>query len=75
MRRSVAAVRPRHWLEMLQAHAGDLLRIVTRTESVIVDAGPPSCRDTLADLLGGQQRCRLLVLTTWTRTTTAVSGH
>jgi hypothetical protein len=48
---------------MLQAHAGDLLRIVTRTESVIVDAGPPSCRDTLADLLGGQQRCRLLVLT------------
>jgi hypothetical protein len=48
---------------MLQARAGDLFRIVTRTESVIVDAGPRSCRDTLADLLSGQQRCRLLVLT------------
>jgi hypothetical protein len=48
---------------MFQAHEGDLLRIHTVRESIIIDAGPPGCSATLARLLRSRARCRLLILT------------
>jgi hypothetical protein len=52
-----------HRLQMFQAYEGDLLRICSDSESVIVDSGPAACAETVRDLLQSRKRCRLLILT------------